>query len=663
MSPTYTSSQARINRPSPSKERLQTETVLSTPQQRRAAIVAGAIKQYRLWFDPEGHWVSPLQQPDARETIWGIFSLLQGDSNDLRLANAVLRHMEFSHHHPTRTDAEENSPFDIFVTNHCVQMLVLHGKKLEPDVLLNLEYWARQALADYPGDRQADYQFHGCNDNMPAKAALGMILGGEYFSDRQALEHGLWSLRQLRDLLTRRGLLSEYTSPTYSPLTLINLQEISSLSSNAEARVLAAQCVERIWADILGHFHQPTGIMGGPYSRAYQLDSTGHFSTVACLLWIVLGDVVALKPLEELARQPMRLVYHHNSRVTQWGILSWLSSCQALPPAYLLNWLNQRQYPFHLRASAERGFDESGEVNTTFHAEEDFALGTANNEAWSELQSETFFLQYRRHAPLRSIEDLRTAYCRYLINDQKPGDLREDHLLKPHGIIHTLQQERLALVVARPSLTLAGKDLTTLKLSLILPTHFRAVEKIEIRGNTVLIQDGSIYLGLRGLNPTNWGRQTDIGVESNPHYQLISFYNYQGPAKPFQADEIGRTLNGFISAVGLKSEESWENFCNRFAEMEVLDYFHFGSRTIRCKWENSLLGLSYSVKKDRVRYLTINGEIAPTPVWDADAMPPNRLPFLGKPQPNSLELPFQKLRAIWAPNDPWVISSTGTKPC
>ena len=56
---------------------------------------------------------------------------------------------------------------------------------------------------------------------------MGMILGGEYFGDAAAVEHGMWNLRQLRDLLTRRGLLSEYTSPTYSPLSILNLAEVA----------------------------------------------------------------------------------------------------------------------------------------------------------------------------------------------------------------------------------------------------------------------------------------------------------------------------------------------------------------------------------------------------------------------------------------------------
>ncbi|PAW78039.1 MAG: hypothetical protein B9S32_09130 [Verrucomicrobia bacterium Tous-C9LFEB] len=633
--------------------------LLLTAEQRRTAVIARVIELYGEWFDSDGRWISSMTPPDPRETIWGVFSLLQGESTDVALANAILHRLEFEHHHPTRTEGEQASLFDIFVTNHTVQLLVEHGEKLEPSVREKLEGWARHALADYPGDRQCDYQFHGCNDNMPAKATLGLILAGEYFGDTAAVEHGLWNLRQLRDLLTRRGLLSEYTSPTYLPLSIVNLTEIARHARHPEARDLAAQCVERVWADAIGHFHSPTGTMGGPYSRAYQLDSTGHFSSMGCLLWIALGDRVALRPLDELSRKSIRLVHHHDSWISQVGVLSWIASCPLEPPAYLVQWLNGRKYPFHLLASAERGFEHSGEVNTTFYAEEDFALGTAEGDGWSELQSEMYFLQFRRNVPLYGIEDLRTVYCRYLINDQRPGDRKEDHMLRSHGIIHTVQDGRVALVLSRPSLSLTETDLHTLKFSIILPEHFAAVEKIEVQDGHVFIQDGPVYLGLRGLNATDLGRKTAVKVEQINHYRIISFFNAEGEIRRFSQEELGLTLNGFVSIVGLRAEETWGDFCERVKKTEVLDYHHNGSRTVRCKVGDTILGMSYSVALNRVRYRTINGRLAPRPEWHADGMPRESLPFFTDPQPNSLELPFEHLRVIWAPKDKWGIASTG----
>ena len=629
---------------------------------RRQDVAKLTAKFCHQWFDTNGKWRGAGAAPDARVTLWLCFGLLPGNEEAVALANNILACLEFHHHHPTRTPEEEGADFDIFVTNHSVQMLVSYGKKLRPDVRHKLEGCARSALRDYAGDRQSDYQFHGANDNMPSKATLGMILGGEYFGDNEAVEHGLWNLRQLRDLLTRRGLISEYTSPTYSPLSIVNLTEIALHAKNEEARRLAAQCVERVWADVLGHFHPPTGMMGGPYARAYQLDSVGHISTAACLLWIVLGDRTSFNPITELSREQIRLVHHHDDRPTQLGLLCWVASCPTHPPKYLLQWLENRKYPFRLKASAERGGDGSGEIATTFYSEKDFAVGTAEGESWCELQSEMYFLQFRRHAPMRGIEDLRTTYCCYLVNNQRPGDRKENHYLKRYGVIHTVQDGRVALVLSRPSLSLANVSVQSLRFSLILPTHFGEIERIEIQDGNVFIEDGTLRLGVRGLNVTDWGRQAAVRIEHISNYQVISFANYDGDARCFSEEELGRTLNGFVSVIGVKAEESWDAFCERVKGVEVLDYFHWGSRVVRCRVGETTLGMSYAPKTDRVRYATINGRLVERPLWDADEMPAERLPFLSNAQPNSLELPYKHLRVIWAPDSPWAIGSTGTLP-
>ena len=214
------------------------------------------------------------------------------------------------YHIPARSSEQPEAAgeFDIFITNHTVQLLRLHREKLDPPVLEKMERWGRVALRDYNGDRQSDYQFHGYNDNMPSKATLGLILGGEYFDDQAAVEHGLWNLRQLRDLLSRRGTLSEYSSPTYSALSLAHLAEIEALAGSEDARELARQCVERIWAEFLGRFHPPTGILSGPYSRAYSTDSIGHVTCAGTVFWLAFGNTAILNPVEELRQIPPRVV-------------------------------------------------------------------------------------------------------------------------------------------------------------------------------------------------------------------------------------------------------------------------------------------------------------------------------------------------------------------
>lgn len=633
----------------------------NTQQQRRAAVVACAGRWCRKWYAPDGQWIAKTVQPDTRKTLWLMFGLLAGDEADIALANKIMHRLTPAPHHETRSPEEAASRFDIFVTNHCVQMLANHAARLDKPVLEKIEDWASDALHDYPGDRQFDYQFHGANDNMPAKAALGAILGGEYFGDQPAVEHGLWNLRQLRDMLTRRGLISEYTSPTYSALTAVNLTEISVLAKSDEARRLAALCVERVWADLLGHFHSPTRTLGGPFSRAYQLDSTGHFSNVACLLWLALGDRVSFDPIEELDRDPIRLVHHHDDRPTQLGHLAWMASCPYAIPQYLVDWLDGRRYPFSLAATAERGGESSSEISTTFYAEEDFALGTAEGEPWSELQSDVFFLQYKRRLPFRDVTDLGTVYARYTIDDQVPGDREKDHCFKPWGSVHTVQKGRMALVLARPVLKLAGQPVTALKFTIVLPVHFVDVERIDVEGSYVFVKNGPIHIAFRALNAVDHGCEAPIRVEKAGNYRLISLFNYEGPARTFTREELGRTLNGFAVVVGLESEESFESFKARAASSVLLDYYALETRRVTWELDSSRLSISYCPQNDRVRYATVDGKPAQSPLWAADGMPQDALPFLGaRSEPlNDMTFPYEHLRVIWAPDRPWLINSRG----
>ena len=627
---------------------------------RRRAAVRLVNYWCHKWFSADGQWIDSSAAPDTRTTCWICFGLLAGKSTDQELANAILANLVFTPHSGSLQAEAGNPPFDIFVTNLAVQLLVLFGPKFKSHVREKLEMLAIPCLRDYAGDRQGDYQFQGYNDNMPAKATMGMILGGEYFGDPEAISHGLWNLRQLGDLLARRGLISEYTSPTYTPITLVSLSEIARHSRNEEARSLASGCAERVWADILGHFHAPTGMLGGPYSRAYQPDSTAHLSTLSFLLWLWHGEGVYPDPLKELETTEVRLIHHHGSRADAFGLLGWCASSSFTPPSHLSRWAKMRQYPFSLRATAERGqfqrFD-AGEILTTQHQEVDFALGTSEGDSWSQHQAEAFFLNYRLRTPAASVADVRTAYFRYFINDEMPTD---DHRLPTYGNLHTVQHGRTALVLVRPILSLEEKLIDRLKFSLILPFHLGSIDKLEIVGDHVFLKDGSIYLALRSLNACNWGSKDPIRLERTGFYQCVSFYNYEGPLRTFSRQELGRTLNGVAVSVSPASERSFAEFQREVLQAKCVDYCQNGMRTVRYLVGPTLLEMSYAVEADRVRFTAINGQIVTRPTWEADGLLARRLPFLKEvPLPNALNIPFHHLRTAWGPDLPWIIAADG----
>lgn len=632
------------------------------PSERKQQITALVSDWCQRWYDPSGQWISDGPHLDTRGTLWICFGLLDGAERDVRLANAILAGLKFELHVKPRSGEEVHAVFDIFVTNHVTQMLTLHAGKMDAVVREKLEGWARAGLATFAGNRQADYQFHGHNDNMPAKATLGMILGGEYFNDDAAIQHGLWNLRQLGEMLSRRGLISEYNSPTYTTLTILNLIEVANLSRTPEARALAAKCLERVWADVLGHFHPPTGMLGGPYSRAYQLDSTGHLSTMSLLLWTVFGDEVIPHVLDELKREKVRLVHHHGEHAHAVGLLGWVAAAGAEPPEYLVKWMRARKFPFTLRASAERAEGgtryHAGEVGTTQYQEEDFSLGTADADSWSQLQAEVFFLRYRRVRPAKGVEEIRTAYLRYFINEEAPIDPM--HAMPTHGNLHVLQDRGTALVLARPDLNLADKPVTRLKLSMILPIHFGKLESLEIRDGLILGQDGPIRFAIRPLNHGFWGGSESLRFEISDNYQLISLLNYEGPERTFTRDELGRTLNGFLFSIASGDAESAEAFESRMRSAKLVDFWHFSTRTTRCQLGDTRLEINYGLESDFVRFAAINGKLLQRPVWAAEGMPLERLPFLdGQGESHVMGIPFEHLRVVWAPEAPWLIAGDG----
>ncbi len=638
---------------------------------RRGQVVAMGGVIARRFFDSSGRWTHPGNAPDARERLWICFGLLLGSDGDISLANAILANTGFQHHVAVRAEEEANHPFDIFVSNHALQLLLLHGDKLVMPVRQKLERWAREVLNDYPGDRQADYQFHGYNDNMPAKACFGMILGGEHFGDDAAARHGLWSLGQLRDMLTRRGMISEFNSPTYTPLTIINLSEISQLAKHPEARLRAAQCVERIWADVLGHFHPPTGMVAGPYSRAYTTDSVGHLSSTNFMLWLTFGHGIWPNPLEEVSREPPRVVLHHAGDlyfvVAQY---CWLASIEHSPPPQLVQWMTRRSYPFSLIATAERGEGlagewDAGEILATTYQEADFAMGTSEGD-WG-AQAEELFIQYNLRSAAQGVDDVRTGYVRFLINNDAPGTLASNHNglftgeadhLQDMGRYHTVQCGRVTLLTVSPLLKLVGQPLTKMGCAFILPEHLSQVEHIEYSQGHAWIRDGSIYLAVRPLGATDMGRGDSVRIECVNRYRQLWFANYEGPPRAFSEAELIDTVNGFVVVVGSRRDGSFDDFHRFVSDGQLLDYTAFNSRTVRYRLHDCELGISYGKRSGQVRFATINGRPVPRPVWQATGLPPEEVPFLrSPPQPNTLALPYEHLRVIWAPDAKWRIFS------
>jgi len=620
---------------------------------RRASFLGTVRGLARTYFRPTGEWCGTGPAPECREWLWLVFAALAGDAADVAFASELVTHAPA----PGRPDY----PFCVFANNHAAHLLAVHRAAFSAPARARLETWTRQALQEKAGSRQAALQFHGYNDNMPAKATLGMILGGESLGDAGAVEHGLWNLHQLRLLLARRGVISEHCSPTYTPLTLTNLAEIAAHAGSAEARTLAAGCAGRVWAEILAHYHHPTRSVAGPYSRAYSTDSVGHLSALNMLLWLVFGPEVMPDPIPELLRTPPRLVIHHSGdNFFVLTCFAFVAACHHEPPAALLDWARHRQFPFRFAALTERG--EGGTLGAGPAAwppgslpirsiqTANFAIGTDNGD-WVN-QAERWHLVYRRRTEVTDWADTRHLTLRYLVNDDLPGrivasprgDFRgEPEYLAEHGLHHTVQAGTISLVVSRPVIGLAGQPVSRMGLAILLPEHLNRVEHLEWDAGHVWLRDGPFQLAIRPLGLRQWSPAVPpvVFLESGA-YRMIFFPNYAGEPRQFTGDELSATVGGFVAIPGWSEEIPAADFRRRVLAATLTDFIWDNQHTVQWHGFGRSLELSHGVLTNGVRYAAVDGVEVSVPVWEADGLPFAQLPLADSARPpNPKPFPFK----------------------
>jgi hypothetical protein len=610
----------------------------------------------RPYFDAQGDWVATPTAPETREWLWTTFAWLDGDEADRAFASRIVLSAP-----QIGTDAV---PYCVFANTHALHLLVQHGDKFTPAARDRLEEWGRRTIMDNPGGARADLQFHGYNDNMPAKATLGLILGGEYFGDARAVEHGLWNLHQLRLILARRGVIAEHCSPTYTPLTLTNLTEIAKFSGNAEARQLAAACCEHIWAELMAHYHAPTRAIAGPYSRAYATDSAGHLSNLQFLLWQTFGPDFVPDPTPGIFSKKTRLVVHHGGdHFFVAANNAFFASCEQQPPAHLIAWLKQRSFPFAFSATAERG--EGGflteeksygdfaasRIAVRSYQTGTFAIGTSNGD-WIN-QAERWHVVYRRTSQpqARTLADIRHLTLRYLVNDYLPGmkavsprgdDEGEVDYVPEKGSYHTLHKDNITLVAARPLVSLAGQPIHRMGLAIILPEHLNTVDDVRFEEGHLWIEDGPFMLAVRPLGIRSWGGSTpEFSVIQSGAYRLLFFPNYQGEPRTFTREELLATTNGFVAVAVSRDETDMETFREMLRAAHLRDTIWINQRTLRWEGFGHVLEMSYGLLSDGLRFATIDGVEPAAVPWLADGLDHAQLPLTGTAsQPNPCPYPY-----------------------
>ncbi|MEF3310933.1 hypothetical protein PV433_18815 [Paenibacillus sp. GYB004] len=645
-----------------------------------------AAQAARSWYNSEGEWIADTLPADTRERFWLAGPLYA--AGEASLADAIILKGEVAQY--------GEISFNIFETNIAASLLVAHRSDMSAEVRLKLERLVRDGFSFKPGNRQPDFQFHGYNDNMPAKASAGLILGGELLGCREAVEYGLWNLRQYKASLVRNGINSEFNSPTYTGLTIRAISEIAEYARDEEARSVALGIEERLWLDLAARFHPEMGVLSGPYSRAYTVDSAAHASTISCLLWFCLGDRVHPSPMA-LFDLPDDLVLHHMGDVPfNVAQFSWFATGTYHIPDQAYRMFASKSYPFRAVATCELGASagtdflaRSSRIETMLFP--DFTLGTSSSPHGSITQNHSYFVTFKRQETIRSFRDIGTVFTKFAIDGEVPGTVShmmdkgqvyankgEVDILSSCANTFTIQSGSTAMVLTHPHPTLDAdgieKPISELSELIIVSTHGGDVEELIVggvprktwsgtveRGQWIVCRIGKMLAGFRPMAYTRSDGPVSITLESNGNYNYIRIGFYKGEPRHFSRDEMRLIFGGFVAEHASVSEYcSLAAFAEELEPGRFTDYYWTTRRARYVRPAGSSrqmleLETSWSPGSMTPRYATINGRRVEQPIVEIDGLNADELPFMSEPfAPIPPFFPWKDFSTVWA-DDPYAI--------
>ncbi len=679
---------------------------------RRDAFFARTREAMFEWVNPDG---TPRGQHKVfagasegniypnREPFRSLPCLYTGEQRHIDLANAMVARYcvpPQPYRPPTYQPGEDMGlHFNIFQSNNAATVLHKYRHLMTPAAAAVLEYHTRLVFEHRPGSAQIDFSFHGANDNMPAMSTAGLLLGGEVLDDERAIAHGLWKLKRFRRTLSRTAWASEYNSGTYSTLTITAMAKIAAEAKTEEARQIALAIEERLWAEILLHWHPGSACQAGPSSRSYAVDSCNHMHNLWALLWIVFGPEMVKRDLIKTHFEHDGVEVVHFDGYQPANIVEYveLFDTDLHVPAYVADLATKRGYPSRTHGTVEQMSTQntgggSGRCHTTTYMEESFSLGTVDAAFCGGEQTNSLYVTFKRKPQIDSFRDAGVLFVRYIANDEQHGGVsgapRFQGDKPPFGEAYvcskgnqlTLQRDDTAMLLAQAhcrqdqALFKLGqeKGISSLKLSLLIPAHYGRTRAVLVgderltdfawRGERVQplsLDLGEVYVHIDPLVPTAFPRDCAMELTRENAYEAIHLINYRGPARAFSAAELAHMLNGCV--VTVKSASSYPSFAafhEAMSKVRIHDYWaHL--RYVLFQREDVELEMVTSIEPMTVQSAAIDGRNPERPMIAASEIEVNRLPFVTGAVPRDEPFfPWKSLNIFYYDNS-WGIGARG----
>lgn len=670
--------------------------------ERRDAFYAKAREAMFDWVNPDGTAKDPKKAFSAptREPFRCLPCLYTGEEKHIALANALVAKYcappagEFAP--PSYEDGEDPAlQFGIFQSNNAASVFHKYRDLLSPEAARVLEYHTNLVFEQRPGSAQIDFSFHGANDNMPAMSTVGLILGGEALGNQQAIAHGIWKLKRFQRILSRNAWCSEYNSGTYSGITLSSMAKLASESKNAEVRQLALEIEERLWAELLLHWHPGTLCQAGPSSRSYAVDAANHMHNQQAILWWAFGEEATSRNLFKTCfeHDGIELVHFDGYQPANIAEYVELMDAELHVPTGLADLISQRSYPTRLKGTIEEISTPNynggaGKCHTTTYMEEAFSLGTVDSPFHDGCQTNSLYATFRRRKEISSFKDAGVLFPKFLVNDDNsPQDptaegkpVFGETYIHSQGNMFTLQHDTTAMLLAQPKckpnekVAELGLDgvISSIQLSIFLPMHY-GKSKAVIIGDDLLnefnyqsktpqaisIDTGGAYIHIDPLMATNCERDCAVELTCSGKYEKINLINYRGPEKSFTPEELSQMLNGFV--ITLRSHDdfaSLEDFHKKLCEVRIQDYWaHL--RYVVYEREDIEMEMVTSCNPMTIQVAAIDGRSVEQPVIESSEIDVKKMPFITGPVPrNEPFFPWKTLNTH-PYNNTWGVGSTG----
>jgi hypothetical protein len=453
------------------------------------------------------------------------------------------------------------------------------------------------------------------------------------------------------------------------------MSKIAEYARNEEAREIALKIEHRLWIDLAARFHPELGVVAGPYSRAYTMDTLAFGSAISGMVWFALGDYAKPSAMEVFNPQSL-LSWHHQGDIPfSISGTCWTAVTHYHIPELALRLFAEKQYPFRAVATAEMG-DAGGDfpartVRIESHLEKDFTVGTATTPFLSGEQSSSYFVTYKRRPVVQSALDYGTVHTKLAVNDAVPGAftaastradgtpysefIEQDNLDSKSNHI-TVQSGSTVLFLSHPHLALGGdpdfperpvKPIRRLSEMVLFQTQFGGAEEILVggapradwsgevpHGQWIASRRGRLLIAFRPLTHTVGFGTPRITLEKINRYEVIRTDLYHGEERIFKRPQLRYLMGGFLAEHA--SVDDYGSLREFVAELEKARFtdFLFTTRRVRyrrpkgTRLEALELETSWSTGSHETRYALINGRPVTWPMVEIDGVKRESLPFL-----------------------------------